>query len=122
MCADTQMWSVLGELPRELWTANVLPLLALNDLVRVDTAIASKIGREEFSALLKDHHVQIDDSKLIQWGTSLADKFPSQDFRNAIPYPIHRVTPNQTTRSTDLEALNISCGALCRNSNYIRSY
>jgi hypothetical protein len=59
------MWSGLGELPRELWTANVLPLLALNDLVRVDTAIASKIGREEFSALLKDHHVQFDDSKLI---------------------------------------------------------
>jgi hypothetical protein len=58
------MWSELGELPRELWRANVLPLLALNDLVRVDTAIASKIGREEFSALLKDQRVQIDDGQL----------------------------------------------------------
>jgi hypothetical protein len=59
-----RMWCGLGALPRELWAAKVLPLLGLNDLVRVDSAIVSTTGREEFSALVNDHHVQINDSQV----------------------------------------------------------
>jgi hypothetical protein len=62
--AHGRMWCRLGALPRELWAAKVLPLLDSNDLVRVDSAIVSTTGRGEFSVLLKDHRVQINDNKV----------------------------------------------------------
>jgi hypothetical protein len=68
------MWCELGALPYDVWSAKILPLLDLHDVVRVDTAIVSKIGRDEFSAVLKNHRVPFDDCRVkgkvadvVQW-------------------------------------------------------
>jgi hypothetical protein len=66
------MWSALAELPYDLWATKIVPLLDLRDLVRIDTAIVSTSGRDEFSAVLKDHSVQVDDCKV---NGNVADAF-----------------------------------------------
>jgi hypothetical protein len=58
------MWSALGELPYDLWATKIVPLLDLRDLVRIDTAIVSKSGRDGFSAVLNYHCVQVDDCRV----------------------------------------------------------
>jgi hypothetical protein len=49
------MWRALAELPYDLWGTKLVPLLDLRDLVRIDTAIVSNSGRDEFSAVLNYH-------------------------------------------------------------------
>jgi hypothetical protein len=48
----------------DLWATEIVPLLDLRDLVRIDTAIVSKSGRDGFSAVLNYHCVQVDDCRV----------------------------------------------------------